>query len=175
MYLRWSNWIWKNPIGYRMVITRSNIMGYEYYSVSWALQTLPWTLCLAIWCEIIRVISQSSHLAALALLNHKYDFKPRLHDTKCNHHCQNKGIFNSVQSYWSSTEIVCNVLHDFPNALSVFYFTSIWLVTLNESWNLISCFVLGWIFLNITFVPAEFWYSFNAQVMARCHVISQNI
>ena len=150
-------------------------MGCEYYSVSWALQTLPWTLCLAIWCEIIRVISQSSQLAALVLLNHKHDFKPRLHDTKCNYPCQNNGIFKSVQSYWSSTEIVCNVLQDFPNALSVFYFTSIWLVTLNESWNLISCFVLGWISLNITFVPAEFWYSFNAQVMARCHVISQNI
>ena len=70
----------------------------EYYSVSWALQTLPWTLCLAIWCEIIRVISQSSHLAALALLNHKYDFKPRLHDTNCNYPCQNKGIFKSVQN-----------------------------------------------------------------------------
>ena len=30
-------------------------------------------------------------------------------------------------------------------------------------------------FLNITFVPSEFWNSSNAQVMARCHVISQTI
>ena len=64
-------------------------------------------------------------------------------------------------------------MEDFPNGLPVFYFTSIWLVTLNESWNLIGCFALVWISLNITFVPTEFWNSFHEQVMARCHVISQ--
>ena len=130
-------------------------------------------MCLAIWCEIILVISQSSQNAALALLNHKYDFRLRLCDTKCNYPCQNKGTFNSVQNIIDPVLRLFIICWRFPKWPPVFYFTSIWLVTLNESWNLIGCFALVWISLNITFVPTEFWNSFNAQVMARCHVISQ--
>ena len=79
----------------------------------------------------------------------------------------------STKFYWSSTEIVCNVLQDFPNGLFVFHFPSIWLVTLNEPGNLIGCFVSVWISLNITFVQSLKF--FQRTIMAKCHVISQTI
>ena len=71
-------------------------MGCEYYLVSCTSQTLSWTLCLAIWSEIIRVISQSNECAAQILLDHKYDFRLRLHDTKCNYHCLKKELVNEI-------------------------------------------------------------------------------
>ena len=81
------------------------------------------------------------------------------------YHCPNKGIFLfSTKLYLSSTKIVCNMLQDFLNGLFVFRFPLIWLATLKEPWNLIGCFFLVWISLNITFVPTEFPNSSNAQV-----------
>ena len=43
-----------------------------------------WTEWSAIWSEIIRVISQAR--SASSIWNHKYDFRPKLHDTKFNYH-----------------------------------------------------------------------------------------
>ena len=43
------------------------------------------------------------------------------------------------------------------------------MVTLNEPWNLIACFVLRWISLNITFVSTEFWNSSHTQVERGCY------
>ena len=37
----------------------------------------------AIWSEIKRVITKSH---GSAICNHKFDFRPKLHDTKCNFH-----------------------------------------------------------------------------------------
>ena len=41
----------------------------------------------AIWSEIIRVISKSNERAArVRFRNHKYDFRPKLHDAKFNYY-----------------------------------------------------------------------------------------
>ena len=104
--------------------------------------------------------------------NHPCDFtiKPerstssiRSCDTKCNYPCQNKGTF-STKYYWSSTEIVYNLLKISQMASCLlFYFNLIGYFkrVLKSDW--LFCFSMN--FLN--------WNSFNAQVMARCHVISQ--
>ena len=42
-----------------------------------------WTEWSGIWSEIIRVISKSS---SSSIWNHKYDFRPKLHDPKFNYH-----------------------------------------------------------------------------------------
>ena len=46
-----------------------------------------WTKWSAIWCKIIRVISNIDRARSAGLIwNHKYDFRPKLHDTKFNYH-----------------------------------------------------------------------------------------
>ena len=46
-----------------------------------------WTKWSAIWSEIIRVISNIEHArSASSIWNLKYDFRPKLHDTKFNYH-----------------------------------------------------------------------------------------
>ena len=113
-----------------------------------------WTEWSAIWAEIIRVI-----------WNHKYDFRPKLHDTRFNYHFITSILKSpkyrtwSVQTfYWCSTEPVWKFIHllggkskSFGNKsckichmiLFVFHFPAIWLVTLNKPWNLIGCFVFS--------------------------------
>ena len=47
-----------------------------------------------------------------------------------------------------------------------------------DNFHIYRCISVGQKFLvqcQLTFVPSEFWNSFNAQFMPRCHVISQTI
>ena len=109
-------------------------MGWEYYLVSCTLQTLTWTLCLAIWSEIIRVISQSNECIAQILLNQKYDFGPRLRDTKCNYHCPKREFFSQYKilliQYWDCLQYVARF--------------SKWPLCLSFSFNLIGYFKRAW-------------------------------
>ena len=103
-----------------------------------------------------------------SIWNHKYDFRPKLHNMR----------FNEVQFYCIHFEIAqntgCGKLKYFIDALLsrseikfihflggksksfgnksckicqmilfVFHFPAIWLVTLNKPWNLIGCFVFS--------------------------------
>ena len=90
--------------------------------------------------------------SASSIRNHKYDFRPKLHDTRFNHHFitsilkSHKYRTWAVQIfYWCSTEPVwnwinpsCKICH---MIFFIFHFPAIWLVTLNKPWNLVGCFV----------------------------------
>ena len=97
--------------------------------------------------------------SASSIWNHKYDFRPKLHDTRFNYHFIASILKSpkyrtwSVQIfYWCSTKLVwkrkkvrvlekklqiCHMI------LFVLHFPAIWLVTLNKPWNLIGCFVFS--------------------------------
>ena len=102
--------------------------------------------------------------SASLIWNHKYDFRPKLHDTRFNYHfimsilklpkCR---TWSLQMFYWCSTEIkfinfwggggdkslgnksskICHTI------LFVYHFLAILLVTLNKPWNLIGCFVFS--------------------------------
>ena len=119
-------------------------------------KTLTWNLRLAIWSEIIRVIS-IKRVRSTNSFESQVWFQTKIARYEVQLPLpKKKNFLVCTKFHWSSTEIVCNMLQDFPNDLFVFYIPSIWLVTLNEPWNLIGCFVSVWISLNITFVPTEF-------------------
>ena len=78
--------------------------------------------------------------------NHKYEFRPRLHDTKFNYHfiesilkLQNSVV--QIQDFLVCANICTKLLWKKLQKLS-FHFPAIWLVTLNKPWNLIGCCVL---------------------------------
>ena len=100
-----------------------------------------------------------------SIWNHKYDFRPKLHDTRFNYHFITSILKSpkyrtwSVQTfYWCSTEPVWKFIHllggkskSFGNKswkicqmiLFVFRFSAIWSVTLNKPWNRIGRFVFS--------------------------------
>ena len=103
--------------------------------------------------------------SASSIWNHKYDFRPKLYDTRFNYHSIASILKSpkyrtwSVQTfYWCSTEPVWKFIHllggkskSFGNKsckichmiLFVFHFPAIWSVTLNKPWNLIGRFVFS--------------------------------
>ena len=106
--------------------------------------------------------------SASSISNHKYDFGPKLHNTRFNfnfitsilklpkYRIWSVKIFIDVVLSWFEIKFIHffwggggkefwkqklqNLPHDI---LFVFHFRAIWLVTLNKPWNLIGCFVFS--------------------------------
>ena len=104
--------------------------------------------------------------SASSIWNHKYDFKPKLHEMRLDYHFitsilkshkyrlgQFKYFIDAVLSrseikfihfFWGESKTFgnksCKICH---MILFVFYFSAIWSVTLNKPWNLIGCFVFS--------------------------------
>ena len=84
-----------------------------------------WTKWSAICAEIICVISNSNEHAAWvhsvsSIWNHKYDFRPKLHDTRFNYHFITSILKSPKYRTWQvqifyccSTELVWNEIHPF--------------------------------------------------------------
>ena len=90
--------------------------------------------------------------SASSIWNHKYDFRPKLHDTRFNYHFitsilkfSNEGLgqfkyfIDAVQSRFENSSIFGGESESFGN-ISCKIFSAIWSVTLNKPWNLIGCF-----------------------------------
>ena len=104
--------------------------------------------------------------SASSIWNHKYDFKPKLHEMRLDYHFITSilkshkyrlGQFKYfIDAVLSRSEIKfihflggesktfgnesCKICH---MILFVFYFSAIWSVTLNKPWNMIVCFVFS--------------------------------
>ena len=104
--------------------------------------------------------------SASSIWNHKYDFRPKLHDTRFNYHFVTSILkspkYDLVSSnillmqYWASLKLNSSIFWGEKNKsfgnkgckicqmiLFVFHFPAITLVTLNKPWNLIGCFVFS--------------------------------
>ena len=103
--------------------------------------------------------------SASSIWNHKYDFRPKLHNTKFNYHFitsilkspkyrtsnillpqywasfkLNSSIFGRKKNKPSSGNKSCKICH---MTLHILHLPAIWLVTLNKPWSLIGCFVFS--------------------------------
>ena len=81
--------------------------------------------------------------SASAIWNHKYDFRPKLHDSKFNHHFIRSILKSHNLIAQISTNIFSTKLPHMPyNGFFVFHFPAMWLVSLKKPLNLIGCFAL---------------------------------
>ena len=107
--------------------------------------------------------------SASSIWNHKYDFRPKLHNTRFNYHfitsilkspkyrtwsfqtfywCSTERDWNKIHPFWGGGEggevrVLETKVAKFATWYSVFHFSAIWSVTLNKPWNLIGCFVFS--------------------------------
>ena len=94
--------------------------------------------------------------SASSIWNHKYDFRPKLHDTRFNYHFitsilkfPNKGLgqfkyfIDAVVSRSENSSIFWGDKVRVLETKVAKFFSAIWSVTLNKSWNLIGCFVFS--------------------------------
>ena len=115
--------------------------------------------------KLIRVMSTGLS----SIWNHKYDFRPKLHDTKFNYHfitsikkSHNNYLITQIQDFCQYQYFIDSVGNKsckirLTMVFFVFHFPAIRLVTLNKPWNLIGCFVLlllsHWLWRRCDFEP----------------------
>ena len=131
-------------------------MGIFFYIMVIELSGVQFGLKSYAWFKIDRAPSTSS------IWNYKYDFRPKLHETKFNYYLLHpfdtglghfKYFIDAVlsrfevkfihfwggksKSFGNKSSKICHRI------LFVYHFPAIWLVTLNKPWNLIGCFVFS--------------------------------